>query len=127
MIYLVDDQKDFLDMFKMQFAERVKTFNHPNDAYLAMLTDKPSLLVTDVFMPLSPPSKNMLPRGMDGLKLVDLVRSTLPNTKIIIVSGNQRSEIEKKFPGKLTPKDYFFNKPLGDDFYELVEKLDSKK
>lgn len=124
MIYLVDDQENFLKLFKIQFGKRVKVFNHPNDAYLAMLTDKPAILITDIFMPLTSQGKNILPRGMDGLKLAELVKATLPETKIIAVSGNERSEIEKKFPGKLAIIDHFFNKPLGDEFYALVEKLE---
>lgn len=127
MIYLVDDQKNFLQLFKKQYKDRVKTFDHPNDAFINMGTDKPSLFITDVFMPLTPATEYMLARGMDGLQLMDLVKIALPNTKIIVVSGNKRSEIEKQFPGKLAQADYFFNKPLGDDFYDLVEKLEPKK
>lgn len=127
MIYAVDDQEFFLDSLKITFGDRIKTFNFPNAALISMATDRPSLLITDVFMPLTKPTKNMLPRGMDGLKLVELVQATLPNTKIIVVSGNERSEIEKKYPGKLAKISYFFNKPLKDDFYKLVEKLEPAK
>lgn len=127
MIYAVDDQEIFLKSLKIRFKNRIKTFTFPNDAFLALLTDRPSLLITDIFMPMTKATDNMLPRGMDGLKLTELVQATLPETKIIVVSGNDRSEIEKKYPGKLDKITYFFNKPLGEDFFALVEKLEKNK
>lgn len=127
MIYAVDDQELFLKTLKAKLKDRVKTFLHPNDAFLALVTDRPTLLITDVFMPLSPATEHMLPRGMDGLMLVELVQSSLPDTKIIVISGNTRSEIEQKYPGKLAKVEHFFNKPVKSDFFALIDKLDPVK
>lgn len=129
MIYAVDDQEIFLKSLKIVFGEnKIKTFTVPNDAFLSLLTDRPSLLITDVFMPLkSNTNENILPRGMDGFKLVEIVQASLPETEIIVVSGNSREEIEKKYPGKLGKISYFFNKPLGEDFFNLANKIENKK
>ena len=122
MIYLVDDQEHFLKAFKAEYGDSVRTFSHPNDALLALLSERPALLITDVFMPLRF-SKDIPPQGMDGLKLAQMVKSTMPETQVVIISGNDRSEIEKKFPGQLADFKYFFNKPLSEDFHKKVKSL----
>ncbi len=125
MIYLVDDQENFLDVVKSEYGDRIRTFNHPNDAFKALLSERPTVLITDIFMPMRI-NEGIPPQGMDGLTLAELVHSTMPEITIVVVSGNERSEIEKKFPGKLAKFHFFFNKPLGDDFHELVKKLESE-
>ena len=125
MIYLVDDQEFFLKTLKIRYSDRIRVFNHPNDAFLALLSERPSLLITDVFMPMKL-SKNLPPQGMDGLTLAEIVKANMPETNIVIISGNDRAEIEEKYPGKLSGFKYFFNKPLEDDFHTLVSKLESE-
>lgn len=119
-IMLVGGEGDFVGSMKStleKMGNEVKTFLHPNDAAKNILDWKPSVVVTDIFMPFAEP----IDQGMDGFTLCEIIRAIFPYSSAIIVSSMTEEDIEKVYPGKLVDCS-FFKKPLSSIFYNEVAK-----
>lgn len=125
MIYVIDDKEEFLNQIKDSIDGEIATFSFSNDALVAASKDKPEIIICDVMMPSR--MIDSFPQGLDGLTLCTILQAVLPHSSIIIISGNERSEVEEKYPGKLSNFKYFFNKPLSGKFFDTVEMLQKQK
>lgn len=89
-IYIVDDESDILNniniILKKYFDNaETQTFENGAEVYNQIIKDQPDLLITDIQMP-----------KMDGLTLIEKIRSDGFNFPILIVSGHYSTDQEAK-------------------------------
>src|ERR1700759_3593430 len=85
-ILIVDDEADIRDLVAGILADEgyaVRTAGDSEQALLAIRARRPSLLVLDIWMQGG---------GMDGLELLDLVKTLAPDLPVIMISGHGNIE-----------------------------------
>lgn len=109
-ILVVDDEsaiRDFLEIYLRSKNFKVLTAGNAQEA-LAVCEQSPlqiDLLLTDVVMP-----------GLNGKMLADKLRATMPNLKVIFMSGYLPHEVAEE-----TLEETFFKKPFHP--VELLEAI----
>src|ERR1700690_204455 len=85
-ILIVDDEADIRELVAGILADEgysVRTAGDSEQALLAIRARRPSLLILDIWMQGG---------GMDGLELLDLVKSLDPDLPVIMISGHGNIE-----------------------------------
>lgn len=84
-VLIVDDEPpvlsvltEFFKNFQHGHAYRVETVSNGADAYLAVLRERPDLVLLDMTMP-----------GMDGLQLLKQIRALDQRLPVIMITANQ--------------------------------------
>lgn len=91
-ILVVDDEPDFLEVITIRLEENdyeVITASNGNDAFKKVKEDRPDAVLLDILMP-----------GMDGLKLLRMIRKAdekLPIYIITAFSTEERFKMANKF------------------------------
>ena len=91
-ILVVEDEPDFLEVITVRLEENdyeVITASNGNDAFKKIKEDKPDAVLLDILMP-----------GMDGLKLLRMIRKVdekLPIYIITAFSTEERFKMANKF------------------------------
>jgi YesN/AraC family two-component response regulator len=116
-ILVVDDQEYVTDGLKIIFELKgyeIITAKNGNEAIQLFNTEKPDILITDIFMP-----------EKDGLETIMQIKLDSPDVKIITMSGGVPLgqefflDVSKKLGAQ-----YTFEKPLDmDRLIEAVEEL----
>ena len=78
-ILVVDDEPDFLEVITVRLEENdyeVITASNGNDAFKKIKEDKPDAVLLDILMP-----------GMDGLKLLRMIRKVDEKLPIYIITA----------------------------------------
>lgn len=83
--YLVDDQEIIIETVSLILEKcecHVIPFNRAKKALIESFKDKPKLLITDLDMPY-----------INGLKLYKLMKRSLPNLKVVFITGQKRNKV----------------------------------
>ncbi len=114
-ILLIDDEKDFVEMFSMrleEMGEKVKSA-HSGQAGLEMLEkDNTDVVILDIKMP-----------GMDGIQVLREIKKRFPLVEVILLTGHGATETAVEGM-KLGAFDYLL-KPA--DFEDLAIKLEGAR
>jgi DNA-binding NtrC family response regulator len=84
-ILVIDDDKDISEMVKTYLASNgylCRAINDSGKAISGVISCKPKLIFLDIVMP-----------GIDGMELLDYIRKTDPEIKIIMMSGVSDQDI----------------------------------
>ncbi len=114
-ILLIDDEKDFVEMFSMrleEMGEKVKSA-HSGQAGLEMLEkNNTDVVILDIKMP-----------GMDGIHVLREIKKRFPLVEVILLTGHGATETAVEGM-KLGAFDYLL-KPA--DFEDLAAKLEGAR
>jgi DNA-binding response OmpR family regulator len=118
LIYFVDDDKMILNLLEYTFSSRdgysVKTFRKGED-FIASLTEIPDLVVLDHSFVLQTSEYK------DGLEILRKMRSNNNNMPVIILSGEQNTDVIEEY------NSIGVNKFIAKDSYfidSLIESID---
>jgi len=112
-VLVVDDEKDFVEMFSLRLREKGEKVwvSYGGEEALTLLEDNPiDVVILDIRMP-----------GMDGIETLKLIKSRFPIIEVILLTGHGSTETAVKGM-KLGAFDYLM-KPA--DFKEIQVKLES--
>jgi CheY-like chemotaxis protein len=120
-VVYVDDEEENLFIFRRRYAKRLnlRTYSKPEEA-LAFIKESPDvvLVLTDESMP-----------GMSGNQLRDLVHTTKPFLKFILITGNPGGD-ENLMHNSLRHGRFFdfINKPLdfdkkGEEYFATIARV----
>ena len=110
-VWLVDDDASIrwvLERALRNGGMMPRAFDAAEPALVALRSDSPDVLVTDIRMP-----------GQSGLELLKRIRETRPSLPVIVMTGEGDS-----FAAGQLPVEAFLTKPLEfDKFIEIVRQL----
>ena len=121
-ILLIDDEPDIVRVLgislKADGYEVIPAFSG-TEGLEAFAKDKPEIVITDIKMP-----------GMDGIEVLEKIKSLDPNTEVIIVTGH--GDIDNTIEALKFGASDFINKPVRDDALSVAldrakEKLEIKR
>jgi DNA-binding NtrC family response regulator len=101
-VLIVDDDdilRDFLDQALNSINVEVMSASNANDALELLTNERVGLVITDIQMP-----------GMDGWELATIIKKTYPETPVILMTGMQMDQVEKKM--KNNHIDFILYKPF---------------
>lgn len=124
-VIIVEDEPPILDMIKeivnssCECFEVSATAYNGRDAIKEIMHHEPDVVITDIRMP-----------HIDGLELIKRIRSKLPHTRFVIISGYSDFEYARTAM-RFGVRDYMLkpidNQKLIDNFGEIKLELDSRE
>lgn len=120
-VVYVDDEPENLFIFKRRFAKSInlKTFENPIEALEYIITSpNVGLVITDEVMP-----------GLSGNQLCDRVKTSKPNMKFILITGNPNQDDDLMYRSLRKSRFYeFINKPMdlekkGEEYLAMIKNL----
>jgi PAS domain S-box-containing protein len=121
-ILLIDDEPDIVRVLgislKADGYEVIPALSGA-EGLEAFAKDKPEIVITDIKMP-----------GMDGIEVLEKIKSLDPNTEVIIITGH--GDIDNTIEALKYGASDFINKPVRDEALSIAlkrakEKLDIKR
>lgn len=114
-VLLIDDEKDFVEMFSMRLeeaGEKVFTANSGQEGLEKLAQEKVDVVILDIRMP-----------GMDGIETLKEIKKKKPLVEVILLTGHGTTETAVEGL-KLGAYDYLM-KPA--DFNEITRKLEGAR
>jgi DNA-binding NtrC family response regulator len=114
-ILLVDDERDFVDMFAMRLEEaghRVRPSYGGEEALKILATWEPDVVILDIKMP-----------GLDGIATLKQIKAKYPLVEVILLTGH--GAVDTAVAGLKSGAFDYLLKPASFD--ELTEKLDAAR
>jgi len=115
-LLIVDDDEGILKQLKWAFSEEYDVFlaSTKDDALKTVAAETPDLVALDINLdPANPSSK-------DGISILEEIKSTNPQVKVIMITGDDTKEIALQAVSK-GASDYF-NKPVNIDELKVIFK-----
>ena len=114
-ILVVDDEKDFVEMFSLRLEEeghRVTQAYSGQEALTSLESKQPDVIVLDIKMP-----------GMDGITALKSIKAKYPIVEVILLTGH--GAVDTAVEGLKSGAFDYINKPA--DFPELLDKLEAAR
>ncbi|MDR0977155.1 MAG: response regulator [Prevotellaceae bacterium] len=105
-LFIVEDDEEIAAYLKRELSDRyrIRLFRNGREAYEAILTDTPGLVISDIMMP-----------EMDGLQLCRKVKQNPVVNHIPIILLTAKSEPEDTIEGMATGADAYMVKPFNTE------------